>query len=332
MILRSDRMDLSFWHYWVAPVNPVLRLLNKECRIPYIYEPKLFDFQIYTELHFQLQHFLTESRQSMDRVEAEINRFNSRSLRNSLKAATNTFKELQRQTGQGWESAGSNVADFMRHILPARFFHSIDGIQRLKEYYDISSRILQRLKDLQMSLAAFDTSIVHMKRQHNRLLTIMARLSGFDLGRKGVISVPHSVISSLANASFINFENSSLAQPENGMTRDESNFDYDLDTVLSPSDRTALRQVVVQICLEENNLSIISGFLYTICFLWQSLTSRSEFDEDLLSDVPRSWSFEQRKAALEYRKLIGHDDHSISENLVRYYRDYREGNESPAFV
>ena len=332
IIMRSDRMHLSFWHYWVAPINPIIRLLNKECRIQYIYKPRLFDFQIYTEIQFQLQHFLTESRQSMDRVEAEINRFTSRPLDHSLKAATNKFKEFQQRIGQERERTRSYTFEFMHHILPASYFHSPEGIKRLNEYYDLFTRILQRLKDLETSLAAYDISIVNMKRQHNRLLAIMASESRFDLGRNGVISVPQSEVSNLANASFVDFQNPSLAQLEDGLTRDVYNYDYDLDTVFSPSDRAALRQGMVQVCLEETNLNIVSGFLYTICILWRQVTSRSEFDEDLLGPVQRSWSFEQTRAAFEHRKLIGYDDDSISEDFVKYYREYQEGEEGPAFV
>lgn len=70
------------------------------------------------------------------------------------------------------------------------------------EYYDLATRILQCLEDLKTSLAAYDTSIVNMKRQHNRLLASIASRSRFDLGRDGVISVPQSEISNLADASF----------------------------------------------------------------------------------------------------------------------------------
>ena len=77
----------------------------------------------------------------------------------------------------------------MDHILSASYFNSTDGIKRLNEYYDGFTPVLQRLKDMRTSLAAYDTSIVNMKRQHNRLLVIMASESRFDLGRNGVISV-----------------------------------------------------------------------------------------------------------------------------------------------
>ena len=330
-VMRSDRMHLSFWHYWVAPINPVMRLLNKECRIPYIYQPRLFDFQIYAEMRFQLRHFLTESRQSIDRVEAEINRFKSRPLDHSLKAVTNTFKEFQRRTRQKRERTRSYPFEMIHRILPARYLHSPEGIKRLNEYHDLSVRILQRLTDLKTSLAAYDTSIVDMKRQHNRLLVVMASGSRFDLGRNGVISVPRLEIGNLANASFVDFQNPSQAE-EDGSTGVVSHYDYNLDTVFSPSDRAALRQGVVQVCLEGTNVNIVSGFLSTICILWRQITSRSEFDGGLLGPVQRSWSFEQTKAALEHRKLMGYDDDGISEDFVRYYRAYQEGEEGPAFV
>ena len=185
---------------------------------------------------------------------------------------------------------------------------------------------------MKTSLAAYDTSIVNLKRQQNRLLAIMVSGSHFDLERNGVISVLQFEVSNLANASFVDFQISSLAQPEDGLTRDMSNYDYDLDTVFSPSDRAALRQSVVQLCLEETNLNIVSGFLYTICILWRQVTSRSEFDKDLLGPMQRSWSFEQTRAAFEHRKLIRYDDDSIGEDFVKYYREHQEGEEGPAFV
>lgn len=325
-------MQLSFWHYWVAPINPIIRLLNKECRIPYIYKPRLFDFQIHAEIQFQLQHFLTESRQSMDRVEAEINGLKSRSLDRELKAATNTFKEFQRRTGQEIKTMRPYPFDFMRYIRSPRRFHSPEGIKRLSEYYDLSTRILQRTEDTTTSLAAYDTSIVNMKRQHNRLLAIMASGSRFDLARNGFISIPQSEINNLANASFIGFQHPSLPHSEDGWTRDVLSYDYDLDTIFSHSDRAALRQGVAQVCLEETNVNIVSGNLYMICIIWRQITPRSEFDGDLLGPVQRSWTFEQAKAAVEHRKLIGYDDDSISEDFAKYYRQYQEGEEGPAFV
>ena len=332
LIVRSDRMHLSFWHYWVAPINPVLRLLNKECRIPFLYQPRLFDFQIHAEIQFQLQHFLAESRQSMDRVEANINRFEPHPLDHSLKSATKTFEEFQRHIGQERGRTRSYNFEFMHYLLPTNYFYSPEGVKRLNEYYDLSTRILQRLKDLGTSLAAYDTSIVHMKRQHNRLLAIMASESLFDLGRNGVISVPNFEVSNLANASFVDFQTPSLAPPEDGATRDVFHYSYDLDTVFSPSHRAALRQGVVQLCLEETNVKIVSGFLYTICALWRHVISRSEFDNDLLSAVQRSWSFEQTKAVVEHRELMSYGDESISGDFVRYYREYQLGEEGPAFV
>ena len=268
----------------------------------------------------------------MDRVEAEINRFKSRPLDQPLKAAMNTFKEFQRHMGQERERTRPRMFEFMDSILPAKHFHSPAGMKRLNQYYDLSTHILQCLKDLKTSLAAYDTSIVNMKRQHNRLLATMASESLFDLGRNGVISVPQSEVSNLANVSVIDSQNPSRAQPEDGLTRDVFNYDYDLDTVFSPSDRAALRQGVVQVCLEETNVKIVSGFLNTICILWRQVTSRSEFDGDLLGPVQRSWSFEQGKAAFEHRILIKYDDDSISENFVKYYREYQEGKEGSAFV
>lgn len=311
---------------------PVIRLLNKECRIPYIFKPRLFDFQIYAEIQFQLQHFLTKSRQSMDKVEAEIGWFELSPLDLSLREATKTFEEFQRRIGQERKRTRYHTFEIIHHILPARFFPSFESTKLLNEYYDLSTRILLRLKDLRRSLAAYDTSIVNMKRQHNRVLAIMAIESRFDLGRRGVISVPQSEVSNLVNASFVDFQSPALAQTEDGLARNMLNFDYDLDTLPSPSDRAALRQGLVQVCLEETNVNIVSGLLYTICTLWRQVTSRSEFDGDLLGLVQRSWSFEQSKAAFEHQKMIGYDDDSISEDFVKYYREYREGEEGPAFV
>ena len=325
-------MHLSFWHYWVAPLNPVIRLLNKECSIPYIYKPRLFDFQIHAEVQFQLQHYLTESTQSMDRVEAEINGFKSRSLDRELKAATNTFKEFQRRTGQEMKMTRPYAFDFMRYIFSPRHFHSPEEMKRLSEYYDLSTRIHQRVEDTTTSLAAYDTSIVNMKRQHKRLLAIMTSGSRFDLARNGVISIPQSEIKNLASASFVDFQHPSLPHSEDGLTRDVLNYDYDLDTIFSHSDRAALRQGVAQVCLEETNVNIVSGNLYMICIIWRQITSRSEFDGDLLGPVQRSWTFEQAKAAVEHRNLNGYEDESISEYFAKYYRQYQKGEEGPAFV
>ena len=332
IIVRSDRMHLSFGHYWVAPINPVIRLLNKDCRIPYILQPRLFDFQTYTEIRFQLQHFLKESRQSMDRVEAKISHFSSRDFVTSLRAAARIFEEFQRRIGQERETKRSFTFEFMHHILPARYFHSPEGMNRLNEYHDISIHILQRLKDFEMSLAAYDISIANMKRQHNRLSAVMASKHSLDLGRNGVIQVPWSEVSNFTNASFIDFQNPSLGRPEDGLTGSMLHYEYDLDTVFSHSDLAALRQAMVRLCLEETNVNIVSGFLDTICILWRQITSRSEFDGDILGPVQRSWSFELTRATAEHRRLIGYDDESISEDFVKYYREYRDGEEAPAFV
>ena len=332
IIMRSDRMHLSFWHYWVAPINPVLRLFNKECRIPVLFQPRLFDFQIHAEIKFQLQFFLTQSRRSMDRVEAEINGLKPRSLDHSLKTAMNTFKEFQRRTGQEMKRTRPYPLEFIRNILPARQFHSPERMKRLSEYYNLFIRIFQRLKDTTTSLAAYDTNIVNMKRQHNRLLAIMTSGSHFDLKRNGVVSVPQSEVSNLANASFIDFQHPFLAHSEDGLTRDVLSYDYDLDTVFSHTDRAALRQGLTQVCREETNVNIDSGFLYTMCILWRQVMSRSEFDEDILGSVQRSWYFEQTKAAVEHRKLIKYDDDSIDKDALKYYRQYQKGEEGPAFV
>ena len=145
IIMRSDRMQLSFWHHWFAPIKPVMRMLNRECRIPWIYEPRLFDFQIHAEFHFQLQHSLTESKHSMDRVEAEINRVKSRPLDHLLEEATNTFKDLQQRTKQEGERRRLPFA-FLRHILPASYFHSLGGIKGPKEYYLLLRRHIRTIR------------------------------------------------------------------------------------------------------------------------------------------------------------------------------------------
>ena len=162
-----------------------------------------------------------------------------------------------------------------------------------------------------------------MKRQHSRLHVIMASESGFDLALNGVISIPRSELSNLANASFIDLQNPSLTKPEDGSTRDPLRYDYNLDMVLSPSDVAALRRVVLQVCLEKPNVYIVSGFPHKICILWRHATSRSEFDGDLLGPVQRSWSFEQARVEIEHRKSMGYDDDSISQEFAKYYREYR---------
>ena len=284
-------------------------LLNKEYRISYIFQPRLFDFQIYTELRFQLQHFLTESRYSIGKVEAGIDWFKSRQLDLSLEAATNTFEEFRQRNERERERKRSYTFQLIHHILPGRHFDSPEEIQLLNKYYDPSTQILQRLKDLKTTLAVYNTSLVNMEWQHNHLLAIMASAPGFALGR-----------------------NPSPAQLEDGLTSDSINSDYDLDTVFSPSDLAALRQGVAQVYMEKTNVNIVSGILYTTCILWRHFASRSEFDEYLLGPMQRSWTLEQNRAGFEHRKLMGYDDDSISENLVKLYREYQEVQEAPAFI
>ena len=51
-MVRSERMDLSVWHYSLIAINPVIRLLNRACRAPYSFQPLLFDFEINVDMIF----------------------------------------------------------------------------------------------------------------------------------------------------------------------------------------------------------------------------------------------------------------------------------------
>ena len=326
ILIRSDRMDLNFWHYWVFPINPILRGLNRECRVPIIFQPRLFNFQIDAEIRFQLHHFLIESGQSMDRIESEINLFKARPLDQMLKTSVHTFEKFQLRIREERARESSNKLRQITQYI--RYFHSSEEKKRLDEYYDLSIRILNCLNDSRSNLAAYDMSVVNIRRQNNRLLSVIASTPHFDFGRSGVISIPQVEISNLVNASFINFD----AQLKNGSTKDTLNYDYDLDTVFSSSSRAALRQGMIQACLEETNVKVVSGFLNIICMLLRQVTSRSEFDGDLLGAIQRSWSFEQFRETIEHRKLIGVDDDRLSKDFEIHYPEYQENMRVPAFV
>lgn len=201
----------------------------------------------------------------------------------------------------------------MDHILPASYSHSPEEIKRLNEYYDVSTCILQRLKDLKTSVAAYDTSVANMERYHTRLLAFMPSASGFDLGQNGIILISsQSEISNLIKTFFVEFRNPSLASSKDGLTSNLFHHNYNLDAVSSPSDQAALRQDLVQVCIGNPNVEIVSDFLSTLCILWRQEISRSEFDEDLIDSVQRSWRFEQTQAVFDHRKLITYDENHIS--------------------
>ena len=104
---------------------------------------------------------------------------------------------------------------------------------------------------MRTSLVAYDTSVVNMKRQHNRLLEIMPSESRFDLGRNGIISVSQSENSNSANASFVDFRNPSLAQFEDGLRRNVFHYDYGLDSWMNELNAETRRAVSTSLELRQ---------------------------------------------------------------------------------
>ena len=87
IMVRSDRMDLSAWHYSLIAIDPVIRLLNRACRAPYSFQPLLFDFEIDIDMNYDLLRFVTVFKHSMARIEARTVSIQSYTLKQRLDAA-----------------------------------------------------------------------------------------------------------------------------------------------------------------------------------------------------------------------------------------------------
>ena len=92
IMVRSDRMELSAWHHSLIAIDPVMRLLNRACRAPYSFQLLLFGFEIDIDMTYQLQHFATEVKHSMARIEARTISGQSHTLKQRVDTAYNTFE------------------------------------------------------------------------------------------------------------------------------------------------------------------------------------------------------------------------------------------------
>ena len=315
IMVRSDRMELSAWHYSLIAINPFMRLLNRACRAPYSFQPLLFGFEIDLEMTYQLQHFVTEFKYSMARIEARTIAGQSLTLKQRVDTAYNKLESFQGYINQKMVENRYNIIRFIHYSWRP------EGMKRLDSYYDVATRVMKRLKALEGNLNTYDVDIAEMRRQHQSLLNILANVRQFDMERTGLISIPKSELGHFQNVSFINFQNSSDQQQNS--TNPDKVYPFDLDTVFTPSDLSALRLITVEICSGEKNTKIISGSLYTICIIWRHIKAISAFDHNLLGPVQRSWSFEQTRAIEEHRVAMGYDAETLAarmQNMVNLFQ------------
>ena len=309
IMVRSDRMDLSAWHYSLIAINPVMRLLNREFRAPYSFQPLLFDFEVNVEMNYQLRHFVTEFKHSMARIEARTVSIQSHTLKQSLDTAYNAFERFQ---GRVDEKRADNSYNYIRFIPNS---WRPEGMKSLDSYYDFATRVMNQLKALDASLNTYDVDIAEMRRQHKTLLDNVATVRHFEMERTGLIWIPKSELGHFQNVSFIDFQNPSDQQQNS--TDPGKAYPFNLDTIITPSDLSALRLMIVEICSGETNSKIVSGSLHTICIIWRHIKAISAFDHSLLSPVQRSWGFEQIKAIEEHRVAMGYDAGTLAATMQK---------------
>ena len=307
VMVRSDRMDLSAWQYSLMAIDPVLRLLNRACRAPYSFQPLLFGFEVDIEMNYQIRHFVTEFQHSMARIEARTVSIQSHTLKQRLDTAYNAFERFQGRVNEKRADDGYNYIGFFPNSWRP------EGMQSLDSYHDFATRVMKQLKALERSLNTYDVDIAEMRRQHQTLLDHLATVRHFETERTGLIWIPKSELGHFQNVSIINIQDSSAQQQ--GSTDPDKAYPFNLDSINTPSDLSALRQILVEICSGEKNSKIVSGSLYTTCVIWRHIKAISAFDHSLLSPVQRSWSFEQTRAIEEHRVAMGYDAGTLAATM-----------------
>lgn len=314
-MVRSDRMDLSVWHYSLTAINPIIRLLNRACRAPYSFEPLLFGFEFDTEMNYQLRRFVTEYEHSIARIEARIVSVQSHTLKERLNTAYNTFQQFQHRVNQKRADNGYNYISFIPNSWRSK------GMKSLDSYYNSATEVMKQFKVLEEDLNTYDLAAVEILRQHKTFLDVLATVRHFKTERTGFIWIPKSELGHFENTSFIDLQNRS-DQQQNGTDPDKA-YPFNLDTIITPSDLSALRLRIVEICSGEKKSKIVSGTLYMTCVIWRHIKAESAFDHDLLSPVQRSWSFEQTVAIEEHRVAMGYDVPTLAatmENQMDLFR------------
>ena len=308
-MVRSDRMDLSLWHYSIFAINPIIRLLNRAARAPYSPQPLLFGFEVDTDMRYQIKHFVAQFQHSMARIEAKIVPIQSHTLKQKVDTAYKAVERFQRHVNEKRAEKWYKYIDF--HFLPNGW--RLEGMKSLDSYYNFATRVIKQLKALEGSLNTYDVDIAEMRRQHKTLLDDLATVRHFEMERTGLIWIPKSELGHFQNVSFINFQNSS-AQQQNSTDSGKA-YPFELDTIITPSDPSSSRLMMVEICSGERYTKIVSGSLYSLCVIWRHIKAGSAFDHSLLSPVQRMWSFEQTRAIEEHEVAMAYDAGTLAATM-----------------
>lgn len=331
-ITRSDYMDLSTSSLLIFPTwSHTLRFINQYVLIPFLPEPKLYSLQVKSEIRFRVKQFIDESTAALDRIDASSPSIrylhNSTSLTQLLEAASDAIDTYQQKLHQTMDTLKA-------HSVFGFLFFKPKEISILDQYHALGNRVRSRIRAVKETAEAYEADSRRLMRQLHYLRKSFNYIPSFEFSPTGLVAVPASLLAQVQSPPFFWRRQSSNAGHDSGssginnITPHANVYYYDLD-MINDINILTLRSAIVQLCRERKNHNIISGSLYMICNIWTHAITMSEFDNDVLSSVQRSWVLERLKAVRRYEKEIGTDFESVVNLVVGVYQDYQRGTPVP---
>ena len=314
VLARSDNIDLFASSLMAFPLPAFLGLFNNAFNLTWLPPPRLFKKYARAEARYQTNKFIEQFTMSVNRLEELTFPIHTLPLANLI---TNTRRSVDVLQGQ----VKDQIKSFHDQNNKARPYNSSwiafwnafwsapksAQLDQLQTYFDLSQRIDTHLVSVEEGITIFDLDILKMKRQNNQLREITKNVI-----TDGPLTIPPSLQFSLQNISFL--------RPGSGL---DHSYPYNFNIAFSPADLDLLRSELVRLCQGDMSINFTSDVLHLIC------VTMEELDNDILSNVHRSWVRERRKLIQRLEKSLGVDGESLIRQAKAFNHDRFRGKPVP---
>lgn len=300
-----------------------MRFLNHFWLSPWLPEPRLYTWQVESELRYQTRRFTDESFKSLDRIDEA----------SPLRKLLIPFNTRLDPAIVIIEKHRQRVKDFLQTNKPTWFTRSLIPEQ---ERINTRNHFTSLDRPYTGILAIRETLQLH----ENNWRRLRSRLESFresfnrpniQFSPTGIIAVPAALKNLIESSPFEWLEEAEGKGNKSRRSEIKAHahvYYYDLDRH-DWSRPIQLRKEIADLCRNPKNMEITSGTLYMICAIWAHATTISELDKDALGSVQRSWVVERREAARRYERKASLDDESLIKLMKSTYMDYIHGTPVP---